>query len=143
MYTICSYVSKPRMLTHDHGSRLGNISIRKRWQGNKEQKTIKQKSNAVEQSKIIRPTETSNHSAINNSKQGTIKISQTNKKVQKIDEVDKSQNSATASVRNKEIQISEKDRDIFMFDQEVTISVKISMICLGWFGHTGDCRQNY
>ena len=82
---------------------------------------LKQKPKVMKQSKTIRPTATSNHSSLNNSKQVTIEIIQPQKKVREIIKVDKSPNSATVSVKDKETQISEKDRDLFMFDQEVTI----------------------
>ena len=131
-------------MTQDHGSRLDNITIRKRGAGKKEQKRIKQKPNALKQCKPIQLTATGNHSSLKNSKQVTIEIIQPQKTVKKIDKLDKSPNSATVSVKDKGTQIYEKDRAMFMFDQEVTISVKPlqTMICSGWSSLRGHCRQN-
>ena len=98
MLIILCYVSKPMKVTQHHVGRLDNIYIRKKGPGNKQQKTIKQKPNELKQSKPIRPTATNNLSSLNNSKQVTIQISQTQKTGQKIDKVDKSPNSATVSV---------------------------------------------
>jgi hypothetical protein len=101
---------------------LDNIYIRKKGPGNKKQKTIKQMPNELKQSKLIRPTD--NLSSLNSSKQVTIQINQTQKTVQEIKNLDQSPNSAAVSVKDKGAQIFFKDRDMFMFDQEVTISVK-------------------
>ena len=94
-------MSKPRLVAEDHASQ-DRITIRRRGQRGQEQRVRGQTKNVLnipKQQTPVRPTK---------------------KKVEKSNKREKL--TATVAAADKETQISVKDRNLFMFDQEVGYS---------------------